>query len=371
LLEDFLILLVGCVVMVFLAHWIIKRSVEITEHFGFSGMFVGMTLLSIGTSLPEILTHIIGSVQIVKQPALMNQVSALILGSNVGSDIFQQNFVLGAIAILGTIFIVKEDVIPDIGGLIGGTFVLFLACLDGFISKWEGIFLVVGYLTYLVYLKRKEKEEETSKQKLAVPEMQKSKISENRVFWTKKQSFLISESKTESFGKQGFSEKQVEKKKLDKREAALSLIILVISFIAMTIIARQVLTSAENLVNNLAISASFFGVIILGIAAAMPELTTALEALRKKESGMSAGILLGSNVTNPMFAVGLGAIISTYTVPGVIIWYDLPVKLLSCLLILFFFLKYKRLEKHLGVILIGMFLLYLIVRILFFSVDTF
>ena len=40
--------------------------------------------------------------------------------------------------------------------------------------------------------------------------------------------------------------------------------------------------------------------------------------LREKESGMSAGILLGSNVTNPMFAVGLGAIISTYTVPGVI-----------------------------------------------------
>ena len=95
--------------MVLLAHWIIKRGVELAEFYGISGTFIGLTVLSIGTSLPEILTHIMGSLQINEQPALMNQVSALVLGGNIGSDIFQQNFLLGVVAILVTILLLKDE----------------------------------------------------------------------------------------------------------------------------------------------------------------------------------------------------------------------------------------------------------------------
>lgn len=334
MLDDFVILLLGCAAMVFLANWIVKRSIEIAEFLGISGTFIGMTVLAIGTSLPEIFTHIIGSLQIIKQPAFMNSVSALVLGSNVGSDIFQQNFILGIVAIIGAVYLVKEEMPTIVGGLAGGTVVLFIMCIDGRVSQFEGIVLVSGYLLYLSYLKKKEKQEE------------------------------INASKKHHGKKHRDLQEEI-------RELVLASLVLLMAFIGMTIVSRQVLASAESLVSQLPISASLFGVIILGIAAAMPELTTSLIALKKKQVGMSAGVLLGSNVTNPMLAVGIGAIISTYTVPKVIIWYDLPVKILSCLLIMFFFLKYKKMEKHHGVILISMFLAYLILRTLFFHVDAF
>ncbi len=67
--------------------------------------------------------------------------------------------------------------------------------------------------------------------------------------------------------------------------------------------------------DRLPIIASFFGVLVLGVATALPELTTALVSIAKGEKDISAGLLIGSNVTNPLLGIGLGAMISTYTLP--------------------------------------------------------
>jgi len=324
LLSEFIIVIVGCFVIVFLAHMVIKKTVDLADHFGLSGTFVGMTLLSIGTSLPEIMTHITGSLQIIQEPSLMNTVSSLVLGTNIGSDIFQQNFILGVIAILGTVIIMRKHIPDIIGGLIGGTLILFILSYNGIISRWEGVFLVIIYLAYLVYLRKEEKQERIA-----------------------------------------------AKNHLKRKELVLGVIILLASFVVMAFVAREVLQSAEIIVKILPISASFFGIIIIGVAAALPELTTAFVALRRKEKEMSVGVLLGSNITNPTFALGIGAIISSYTVPNVLILYDLPIKLLGCLLILFLFLKYNRLGKREGVVLITIYLVYLIMRNLFFPFDVF
>lgn len=322
MLLEFLTVILGCVVIVLLAHLIIKKNVEIAEHFGLSGTFIGMTILSIGTSLPEILTHLVGSYHIIKDKSLLNTVSSLVIGTNIGSDVFQQNFILGIVAILGTVTLVRKHLWPTIGGLIGATVVLLVLSFNGIISRWEGSLLVGGYLLYLIYLKKK-----------------------------------------------GLNDKVKAKNHLKKKQLLLAILLLLGSFAVMAFAANKVLRASEILVKVLPVSASFFGIIIIGIAAALPELTTALVALKKKQKGMSAGVLIGSNITNPTFALGLGAIVSTYVVPKVVVWYDLPVKILSSLVILGFLWKYKCLGKKEAVILIGMFFVYLVVRNMFFPVD--
>ncbi|MBW3018322.1 hypothetical protein KY325_04125, partial [Candidatus Woesearchaeota archaeon] len=165
-------------------------------------------------------------------------------------------------------------------------------------------------------------------------------------------------------------EKPIELAQNNKNHIAKYVVFLAISFVAMAIAADFLITNSTILIKALPISASFFGIILLGIASAFPELTTSILAIKKKRARISAGILIGSNITNPMLALGLGAIISTYTVPKVIFAYDLPFKIGTALLILLFLWK-GRLKKKYAVALIALYIIYLIFRELYFPADIF
>jgi len=322
MLVESLTLLAGVIIILALAELIIRNSIQIAKHYGLSGTFIGLTLLSIGTSIPEIMTHIIGSIDILKNPGMMNTLSGLLIGTNIGSDIFQQNFILPIIGIIGTIIVIRKNLFVEVGGLIIASLLVWVFSLGGYISRVEGGLLLLAYLLYLVYLK-------------------KSKISE---------SFRAANH-------------------LSKGQITLSAIVMLFSFIIMGFVASKVLDASTVLVESLPISASFFGIILLGVATALPELMTSLIAVLKGKKEMSAGILIGSNITNPLFGIGLGALISTYTVPNVIVFYDLPVKILTALLLFYFLWKRKDLTKKEGIILIALFIIYLVVRQIYFPVD--
>ena len=290
MLLELTIVIIGALFIVLLAHLIISKSIHLSKHFNLSGTFVGMTILSIGTSLPEIMTHVIGSLQIIKNPQLLPGISALVIGTNIGSDIFQQHFILGIIAIIGGVYLAKKDLFPLMGGLLGGAVLLLLVGLNGSISRLEGLLLVIIYIIYLIYLK-----------------------------------YHANFTRTKDLKKQNHIS---AKKQLTKKEIASTTTILTFAFIAMAIVTNHVLKFSTVLLENLNISASFFGIIVIGVAAALPELTTALVALHKKRHQMSVGVLIGSNITNPTFALGIGAAISTYLVPKAVIIYDLPIKII-------------------------------------------
>ncbi len=322
MLIEFLTVIAGVIIILGLAQIIIKYSIELARHYGFSGTFIGLTVLSIGTSIPEIMANLIGSINILQDPASLDTLSSLLLGTNIGSDIFQETMVLGIVGIIGTIIVIKRNLLVEVGGLIGAAMLTWLFALGGLISRWEGAFLMLAYAAYLLYLKN-------------------SRISEQ---------FKASNH-------------------LRGNELVWAGIIIVISFIIMAFAANQVLDASAILVSALPVSASFFGVVMLGIASALPELSTSLAAVLKGQKHISAGILIGSNITNPLFGIGLGALISTYTVPDVIVLYDLPFKIAAALLLFYFLWKHENLSKAEGIVLIALFIAYLIVRNIFFPVD--
>ena len=322
MLIEFLTVLLGVIMILLLAEVIIKNSIELAKHYGISGTFIGLTILSIGTSIPEIMNHIIGSLHILKNPTSINTLSSLVVGTNVGSDIFQETFVLAIVGIVGTIVVIKKNLNAEVGGLIGAAILTWIFSLGGIITRAEGAILLLAYITYLIYLKRSKISESFN----ALNHLKKSQI-----FWS-------------------FS-------------------LVIACFIVMAFLANQVLDASVILVAALPISASFFGVILLGIASALPELTTSLIAILKKKKNISAGILIGSNITNPLFGIGLGALISSYTIPQVITLYDLPVKIFVAFLIYYFLWKDQTLRKKEALILIGIFIVYLVIRPILFPVD--
>jgi cation:H+ antiporter len=322
MLIETLTLAVGFIIIIFLAQIIIKHAIELAKHFGISGSFIGLTVLSIGTSIPEIMTHIVGSVNIIKNPSEINTLSSLLLGTNIGSDIFQQNFLLPVIALIGTVVVIRKNLLVEVGGLIAAALLVWVFALGGFISRLEGFLLLLAYVAYLIYLKR-------------------SKISVHFKAWYH----------------------------LTTNQVYLASILIVLCFIIMAVVADEVLQASTKLIATLPISASFFGVILLGIASALPELTTSLMAIFKGKKDISAGILIGSNITNPLFGIGLGALISTYTVPDVIVFYDLPLKIITAFLIYFFLWRRQNLNKKESIALILIFIAYLIFRTFLFPVD--
>ena len=152
MLVEIITLLLGIIAVLILADVAVRNCIRLAAHFGLSGTFIGLTVLSIGTSIPEIMTAVLGSINILKNPGTMNSLSGLIIGTNVGSDIFQQSFILGIIGIIGTIIVVKKDLFKEVGALIGGAVLVWIFALGGLINRVEGFLMLAVYLGYLYYL---------------------------------------------------------------------------------------------------------------------------------------------------------------------------------------------------------------------------
>jgi len=147
--------------------------------------------------------------------------------------------------------------------------------------------------------------------------------------------------------------------------------IVALGSMAMTVLAAQIVLSiTERVVVSTGIGGSLIGVITLGLASALPELTTAISGIKNKEQGISLGTLVGSNITNPLVAIGGGALVSTYWVPRPLVAWDLPWETLTGLMLwgILWFRKGK-LGRGGAIYLIALYFVYLGFRAFVFSVD--
>ena len=297
------------------AELIIYASKKIADHFHMSETFVGLTILSIGTSLPEIGTHIAASLKILAG----ENVSGIAIATNIGSNTVQITAILGLVGFFMLIKAKKVFIKRDYMVMLGAIILLFILSLNHYISRLEGFVLITLYLIYIYYLGRREMFEINDKNH------KKRKIITNHIL------------------KQG--------------------LYLIIGFIALLYTSSIVIDNGEKLAAEWNVSDSLIGIAFIGIGTALPELTTALIALKRKSSGMSLGVLVGSNITNPMFALGIGALISGYSVNNTILWVDIPVWFFLSLLVLFMVYKDRILKKRDSIILLCLYFIYLAIRV--------
>jgi cation:H+ antiporter len=106
--------------------------------------------------------------------------------------------------------------------------------------------------------------------------------------------------------------------------------------------AEVFLRVVELAIHQTGLSGSMIGVASVGIVSAFPEMITAITGLRQGSEGISLGTLIGSNITNPLLAIGSGAVLSTYAVPEPLVLWDLPMETATAAVLLIYMFNKER-----------------------------
>ncbi len=315
--------IIAIVILIASAETAVTKILRLLGHFGFSKTFGGLTIFSVVTSLPEIFAHGVASWGILRGTYDFQIASATVLGANIGSDVVQQTLILGLVVLLmGGLYFKKEFLMTAYLPMIGTTLMCIILGWDGLYSRVDGAILVGSFIGYMIFLYTRER-------KNHVPKI------ENHV------------------------------------NVGRDTIVALGSMAAMLVSAHVLLTTSQRLVELTGLGGSLIGVVSLGVASAAPELFTALSGIRHKAEGMSLGTLIGSNITNPLVAIGGGALASTYWVPKALVLWDLPMETITAALLFgYLMVTNRRLGRWGGVYLVCLYIAYLIVRVTFFSIDV-
>ena len=143
--KSILYILTGFVGLYFGGEWVVSGAITLATQFGLSESLVGLTVVAIGTSLPELVTSIV---------AALKKNTDIAVGNAIGSNIFNLLWILGLSAVIKPL---DFDVINnmDILMVIASSTLLILAVVIGkrpVISRWEGGYFVIAYIVYMVYL---------------------------------------------------------------------------------------------------------------------------------------------------------------------------------------------------------------------------
>jgi cation:H+ antiporter len=325
--------LAGIALLVLSADFAVKKIIATASYLNLSTTFMGMTVLSLATTMAEISAHLTASVGILTGDMDYKIASSVVLGSNIGSDVVQQTFILGLVAwLIGGLYFRRYFLWKCVLPMILSTVQCLVLGWDGSYSRLDGLILFASFIGYTYYL-----------------------------YWDERRFY-----KKEANGGDAVVEGAPHNNRELIRDALLAM-----GAMGVTLLAAQVaIKVTEVVVVATGIGGSFIGVVTLGVATAMPELVTALAGVRNKDQGVCIGCLIGSNITNPLVGIGLGSLISTYYAPIPLIRWDLPWEFVTgALLFAIAWFNKGRIGRKGAIYLMVIYFIFIIMRGLFFMVD--
>ncbi len=309
---DFLLLVCGLVGLWFGSEILIRGAVSLADRYRFTDALFGMLVLAIGTDLPELFVAFDASFRSLAGEDL----SGIVIGSAIGSTIAQFALVFGVAGFIGYPPMQRMFLPRNTFFLVGGIVALFLFSIDGRISRLEGGLLITYYAAYLAVLILRRVEIGDDEAKVA-------HVSAWRAWLT----------------------------------LACGLVLLLIAA-ELTVVYAAAFAREVGL-SNIAVSA-----IVIGMGSSLPELSVSFVALLRKRGGLSVGNLVGSNVLDTLLVPGIAAVISPLIVPPAILFVDLPVLLVSTLLVLsFLYVSRRGVRGREAVILLLVYFSYVVVRL--------
>lgn len=314
----------------------VKKLTGLAGYFRLSTTFMGVTVVSLATSIPEIAAHYTASFGILSGALDFEVSSGVVLGANIGSDVVQQTLIMAIVVLMaGGLHFKRYFLWKSMIPMIVTTIMCIILGVDGIYSRVDGLILFGTFIAYMYYLyadERKHYKEEDH-----------------------------------GFGEEGETPEGVPQNSKEAwRDAFIALFALLLT-VGSAMIALQ---ATEVVVARTGIGGSLIGVMTLGVASALPELITAISGVRHGDSGISLGTLVGSNITNPLVAIGGGAIISSYWVPGPLVFWDLPWETVTgAILWMILWFNKGRLGKWSAYYLIALYFIYITFRMVFFSID--
>lgn len=292
--------LIGLAILVWSADVFIDGATALATKFNVPGFLIGVLILGIGTSAPEMVVSVL---------AALEGSPDLALGNAYGSNIINIALVLGATVLISPIVIRKDIVKRDLPLLLLITALAAWQLRDGVLSLADGLILLVALVIVLTIQIVQSLGESRSKNKLAVKDQNSLKIS------------------PENPSEPSFSIGSVDDKDTGYVEPSLvrGLSSLFIGMLMLVISSRAIVWGAIELATLWGVSELVIGLTVVAIGTSLPELVSSLSAARKGEHDMALGNIIGSNLFNTLAVVGLAAIITPITANPIILSRDVLV----------------------------------------------
>ena len=289
-------LIIGFILLIKGADLFVDSASGIAKRFGIPSLIIGMTIVAMGTSAPELSVSITSAIKGLNDMSIANVV---------GSNIFNTLMILGVSSLFNKL---KINSYKDIIVMLFSSVILLVCCFNDKLGIMNGIVLLVMFALFM---------------------------------WNQ-----IKDAKG------GEVEDDIVHKPI-----LLTVLLGIIGMCAIIGGGNLVVNSASVIATNLGMSENLVGLTIVAMGTSLPEFITSVIATRKGEIDIAVGNVVGSNIFNILFVLGIAGIINPMTVSLVAI-YDIAILVIVSVLILFVTRK-KEINKYNGLMLIAIYVYYL------------
>lgn len=308
----YILFIIGFVLLIKGADMLVDGASAFAKKFGISSIVIGLTIVAFGTSMPELVVNLV---------SISNGSTDLAIGNILGSNIVNILFILGVTAAIYPIAANNNTVLKEIPfSFLAAIVLLFLASdtlIDGRtfseLSKIDGLVLLSFFSVFMYYIV--------------------------------------------TIAKSG-PEEDLEIKKLNPTT---SILYIVAGITGLVIGGKWIVDGAIHMANSFGMSESLIGLTIIAIGTSLPELATSVVAAMKKNTDIAIGNVVGSNIFNIFFILGVSALIKPLPFDASSSFDLIMTVLASCLLFLFMYIGKKHvLERWQGIFMIFLYVSYVI-----------
>jgi len=261
MLYPILFLILGLVLLVKGADWLVSGASSVAKRFNISDLAIGLTIVAFGTSAPELVVNVVASVQ---------KHQEIVFGNVIGSNIFNLMGILGIVGLIAPLTVQSSTAWKEIPLSFLAALVLFFMANAWFlseeliVSRFDGIILLMGFAGFLYYVSKQLKKDEATLDESAEKQLSVGKAS---------------------------------------------------SFIGIGLAGligggRLVVDNAIEIAQYLQWSEKIIGLTIVSIGTSLPELATSVVAVMKKNTDIAVGNVVGSNIFNILLILATSAIVS-------------------------------------------------------------
>lgn len=320
LLKAILILVIGFVLLIKGADFFVEGSSSVAKKFHVPAMLIGMTIVAMGTSLPECAVSVTAS--------LANN-NSLAVSNVIGSNIFNLMVVCGACALFSPLTIRQDTLKKEFPlSIICAALMLVLGYIGMTLGHIDGIIFLVLFVGYLLWM------------------IQSAKKARAAVLSDPAQSGQIEQSE--------FVEENIAILPTWK-----SLVFIIGGMIAIKFGGDFVVDGASSIASSMGLSQTLIGLTIVAMGTSLPELVTSLVAAKKGEVDMALGNVIGSDIFNILFVLGIATVISpiSFLMENVI---DIILLIIMSVIVLAFAWTRQQINRKEGILMLLMYAAYMV-----------
>jgi cation:H+ antiporter len=326
----------GLVFLVKGSDFFIESSSRIAKKMGVSDFLIGLTLTSVGTSIPELASSV---------SAASQGHTGLIIGNVVGSNIANVGLIIGVSAILKSYKTTKRMYERDGYIMIFSAILFFVFSLDNVITKIEGIMLLIMYGFYILFLLKSDDNK-----------IKKYKFHDfmNYVFGfeyiTSVKTRLIHTAINKNPGERTINENRLVG--MFKEGLVKDILIIVISGVAIIYGAKYMVSESVWIASLLGLPESVIGLSIIAVGTSLPELIVSFNAVKKGLGNLIIGNVIGSNIANIALVVGIASLISPIQVTEMNVITTIPIMIFFSLGLLHLIRSNWKIDKKKGIMIL-------------------